>query len=313
MAETSREGTFYFIGVSTQNSAIMQVFPRWMETLGLPGVRIQGIDHPLNDSRENYRATVKGIKEAPPALGALVTSHKIDLSSATGDLFDSLDPLAQITGEISCISKRGGELHGHALDPISAGNSLDDILGQSFFKGNQAQVLCFGAGGAGKAIGLHFARMVDSGDRPHRIVVVDVLPERLDEFASMMAAHSKEMEIETKLGEMAGQNDALVSALPPGSLVINATGLGKDRPGSPVSDAAAFPENGIAWDTNYRGELDFLRQAERQRESRGLKVEDGWGYFLHGWSEHIKQVLDIEIPPEMMARLAADAAGLRPS
>ena len=33
-----------------------------------------------------------------------------------------------------------------------------------------------------------------------------------------------------------------MSGLPAGWVVINVTGMGKDTPGSPVSDAAAFPD-----------------------------------------------------------------------
>ena len=53
-------------------------------------------------------------------------------------------------------------------------------------------------------------------------------------------------------------NDRLVGRLKPSSLVVNATGLGKDAPGSPITDNAQFPAKGIAWDFNYRGELAFL-------------------------------------------------------
>lgn len=312
MAEGPVERTFYFIGVSTSRSSIMQVFPRWMDTLGCPGVRIQGIDHPLHDRAARYRRTVALLRDDPTALGALVTSHKIDVFDAASDLFGRLDSLAQITGEISCISKRGGELLGHALDPITAGRSLDGMLGPGYFDGG-AQVLCFGAGGAGKAIALHFASKRHPADRPQQLVMVDVLPERLEQFGRMLQDHAGGLAVDTVPGASLEGNDALLAALPPRSLVINATGLGKDRPGSPVSDHAVFPENGLAWDTNYRGALDFLRQAERQRDSRSLRVEDGWSYFLHGWSEHIQQVLDIQISPSIMSRLAADAAGLRPA
>ena len=84
--------------------------------------------------------------------------------------------------------------------------------------------------------------------------------------------------------------------LSPGSLVINATGLGKDAPGSPLTDAARFPERGIAWDLNYRGDLVFLDQARAQASRRALQVEDGWTYFLHGWTQVIAEVFHIDIP-----------------
>jgi shikimate 5-dehydrogenase len=108
------------------------------------------------------------------------------------------------------------------------------------------------------------------------------------------------------------RNDAAMEALPPGSVVINATGMGKDTPGSPITDRGLFPMNGIAWEINYRGELDFWHQAMAQRESRNLTIEDGWLYFLHGWTQVIAEVLHIEMDPVTFGRLADIAAELRP-
>ena len=70
--------------------------------------------------------------------------------------------------------------------------------------------------------------------------------------------------------------DAVVASLPPGSLVANATGAGKDIPGSPLTDAVVFPRRGVAWEFNYRGDLVFLAQARAQATERELLVADGW-------------------------------------
>jgi shikimate 5-dehydrogenase len=75
--------------------------------------------------------------------------------------------------------------------------------------------------------------------------------------------------------------------LPEGSIVINATGMGKDIPGSPVSDQGLFSKNGNAWEFDYRGQLDFMYKALRQADSRNVFVEDGWVDFLHGWTQVI--------------------------
>ena len=109
-----------------------------------------------------------------------------------------------------------------------------------------------------------------------------------------------------------GANDAILSRLRPGSLVVNATGLGKDAPGSPLTDAARFPERGIAWDLNYRGDLVFLDQARAQQAARALQIENGWTYFLHGWTRVIAEVFGIEIPTsgprfDEIARIAKSA------
>jgi shikimate 5-dehydrogenase len=105
-------------------------------------------------------------------------------------------------------------------------------------------------------------------------------------------------------------NDRVLHNMPAGSLVVNATGLGKDRPGSPITDRARFPRNALAWDFNYRGDLRFLAQARAQQQERDLIVEDGWTYFVHGWTQVIAEVFHIDITPptfSQLSRLAAEA------
>jgi shikimate 5-dehydrogenase len=99
--------------------------------------------------------------------------------------------------------------------------------------------------------------------------------------------------------------------MPEGTVVINATGMGKDSPGSPITWDGLFPRNGLSWEFNYRGELDFLHQSLAQRESRNLRVEDGWLYFVHGWTQVVAQVLHVKLTPELFARLEAAAASTR--
>jgi shikimate 5-dehydrogenase len=84
----------------------------------------------------------------------------------------------------------------------------------------------------------------------------------------------------------------VLAELPAGSLVVNATGLGKDAPGSPLTDTARWPADAIAWDLNYRGDLVFLDQAR----AAGARHEDGWVYFLHGWTQVIAEVFGVAIP-----------------
>jgi shikimate 5-dehydrogenase len=99
----------------------------------------------------------------------------------------------------------------------------------------------------------------------------------------------------------------------PGSLIINATGMGKDLPGSPIGDEERFPEGAIAWDLNYRGDLDFLRQASGQAASRGVRVEDGWQYFIHGWATVMEKVFARPIGADELLAMADVASDVRPS
>jgi len=107
------------------------------------------------------------------------------------------------------------------------------------------------------------------------------------------------------------ENDAVLHKLPPHSLVVNATGLGKDRPGSPLTDNARFPADSLVWELNYRGDLDFMKQALRQQKDQRLHVEDGWIYFIHGWTQVISEVFHIPIEGEVFKRLESIAMSIR--
>lgn len=308
---TRRVPTMDFIGVTTTRSSIMRVFPLWMRELGRPEVALEGVDLKIHDEPRAYRAAVAQIKDDPLSLGALVTTHKIDLYEAAKDMFDFLDPYATICGELSSISKRDGRLEGHAKDPITAGLSMDAIVPPGYFGRTGAHVLCFGAGGSAVATLLHLMDKSDAVDRPRRFIVVNRSRPRLARLRAMVAARPTDIAVEYVCNADPVRNDAIMAALPDGSVVINATGMGKDIPGSPITDAGRFPGRGIAWEFNYRGELDFLRQARAQAVSGQLTVEDGWLYFLHGWTQVIAQVLHLAVDPPRFAALARLAESVR--
>jgi shikimate 5-dehydrogenase len=303
--------TFYFIGVTTGKSSIMKVFPLWARELGYPEIVMEGIDLKIHDQPENYRAAVAQIKYDPLSLGALVTTHKMDLLEAARDMFEYLDPYAVICGEVSSISKLDGRLEGHAKDPITAGLSMDAILGKDYFSRTGGEVLIFGAGGSSVATLLHLINKTDPGDRPKRFVVVNRSQKRLDTMQAMVKGQLTDIQVVYICNQDPKVNDEIMASMPDHTIVINATGMGKDTPGSPVTDSGLFPMNGIAWDYNYRGELDFLHQAERQVESRGLTVEDGWLYFVHGWAQVVAEVLHIDLTDDLFNRMEALAATVR--
>ncbi len=308
---TKKQPTFYFIGVTTQKSSIIKVFPRWMQVLGRTDIIIEGIDLKIHDTPESYRAVVNQIKQDPLSLGALVTTHKIDLYQAASDMFDYLDPYAQICGEMSCISKCDRHLEGHAKDPITAGLSMDAILGSKYFGRTGGKVLCFGAGGSGVATALHLISKTDPADRPSQFIFTNRSQWRLDHARQMVSSQNTDSTFEYICTDDPHHNDKHMQNLPPHSVIINATGMGKDTPGSPITDQGVFPQNGIAWEFNYRGELDFLHQAEAQKTSRNLTVEDGWLYFLHGWTQVVAQVLHIDLTPQLFKELAQAAEAVR--
>ena len=299
--------TFYFIGVTTTKSAIMKVFPLWTKELGRPEVAIEGIDLKLNDTVEAYRQAVAQIKYDPNSLGGLVTAHKINLYEAAHDLFEYLDPYARVCGEISSISKHEGALEGHAKDPISAGLSLDAVLGEDYFGRTSGEVLSFGPGGSTTAIALHLINKSNGKDRPHRFVVIGHTARSLERLERTLADQKTAIRFEYILNDDPQRNDAILEQMPPASIIINATGMGKDLPGSPITDQGIFPLKSIAWELNYRGELHFIHQAQAQSKTRHVRVEDGWLYFLCGWTQVVGQVYHQEITGDLFDRLAAIA------
>lgn len=306
-----KECTMYFIGVTTAKSSIMKVFPKWSEYLEL-GARMEGFDFVWHDKPERYREVVDFIKRDPMSKGALVTTHKIDLLTAARDKFEFLDPYADILGEISSISKRGNKLCGHAKDPITSGLSLERIVPDGYWKKTGADMLLLGAGGSSLALTMYLKEKKDKGgDIPARIIVDNRSQPRLDEMKKIHKRIGFNIPIEYNLCPDAKDNDKVMASLKPGSMVVNATGLGKDGPGSPLTDAVVFPEKGLVWEFNYRGDLVFLDQARAQEKARGLRIVDGWDYFIYGWTRVIAEVFDIDIPVsgsgfDAISRIAAE-------
>ena len=287
--------TMYFIGVTTGKSSIMKVFPAWAEHLGLNAV-MSGIDFAPNSDPAAYRAAVEFIKADPLSLGALVTTHKMNLLKASRDLFDELDLYAQTLGEISSISKRGGRLVGHAKDPISAGASYEAIVPAGHWA--QGGALCIlGSGGSSLALTLYLHNKAKAGGEvPQRIVVTARREASLAEMRHVHHDIGFAIPIDYRLAPTPVEADAIVAGLPATSMVVNATGLGKDGPGSPLTDSCQWPERGLVWEFNYRGDLVFLDQARAAAATRTLTVHDGWVYFIHGWTRVIAEVFDVNIP-----------------
>lgn len=298
-----------FVGVTTASSSIMKVFPLWADILGLPTRTLVGHDLPMDADPAQYRAMVEQIRDDPHHRGALVTTHKMNVYAAASDLFDELDPFAVSCSEISSISKRGRTLSGRAKDPITVDLALNDFLPADHFARTGGAVVILGAGGSGTALSWALAERADA---PSKITVTARTQDKLDHLREVHRQHgTREGLIEYVVTASPEDADALVAAAPAGSVIANATGLGKDRPGSPLTDDVVFPERAYVWEFNYRGSLEFLHQAEAQAATRGLHVVDGWRYFIHGWSQVVADVFELDLTPEVVERLAGAAESVR--
>jgi len=283
----------YFLGVTTGQSSIHRLFPKWASLAGLGETELTGLDIAVNAPETAFREALRRMADDPYSQGALVTTHKTSVYAHARDMFEEFDGDADFLGEVSCIVQRGRRFEGIAIDTLTAGLSLQAIVGDKPFPGS---VLIMGAGGAGLALAVVLSRRHTVA----RVILTDVSAGRLVEIADRVPA-------EFVLVNGPEDHDRLAAALPPGSLIVNATGMGKDRPGCPVTEQASFPAGSIAWDFNYRGDLRFLECAR----ARGATAVDGWSYFLHGWSEIMARVFGFELTPELFAAMQDAAPEVR--
>ena len=297
-----------FVGVSTAGSAVFALFPEWARLLGMQA-ELQGVDVAADGEPHVFRSIVERTR-APDVLGAVITGHKTRIFEHGRDLLQDLDSDARLCREISVIAHRGNRLVGAAIDPPAFRGALAEILVKSAWRGGSALVL-FGAGGAATAL---LAAMFGSGTRmapPDRVVVFDIDARRLEIARSLMRYLAPTVPLELHLASSERGADATdFSSIAPGSLLVNATGLGKDRAGSPLGLPAAWPTEAIVWDLNYRGELSFLRDAQAQAAKRRLSVWDGWPLFIRGWSEALERLRGTSMTDHELAAMRSVADNL---
>ncbi len=287
--------TVWFVGVSTASSLVHDAVAFWGPLLGVDVV-IEGRDLPVDAARDDYRRLVADLARDDTAAGAVVTTHKVALLGAARHLLAGIDEVADSCGEVNALRRSSAGLVGFARDPVSVGRVVDRI-----WPADAGNVLCLGAGGTAVALARHV-----STTRPDvRIAYTDTRQAALDHLAAVVGDR-----VERHLGP--GPWDHLVEVAPPGSLIVNATGMGKDRPGSPLSPETSFPRRAVVWELNYRGQLSFLRHAQGQAIDRDLLVHDGWQLFCHGWAAALAAVLDVPDDPELGERFVVAAAAIRP-
>jgi shikimate dehydrogenase len=312
-----------FLGISTAGSLAHRTFPGWSR-LFCPEAVLRGADLPAGASPAEFRDLVAAMIANPRVLGAVVTSHKLRLFRACQGLVDYVEPLVALTEEIAGLNTRD-RVRAFARDAQSLDIILDGIGGPAGPAGlggaGPRPMLCIGAGGA--AIALMLAMRLDiagtlAAQRPiiragqaarGPLTIVGRDQESLDNVRA----------VRDRCGIPAGgaglmlapDQDAVArqaGSAAPRTVVINATGLGKIAPCSPLPDQAPFPPDSVAWDFNYRGPLTFLDQARRA----GVATEDGWDYFVAGWSAALAAITGQELTAGLLGQAVRSARPFRP-
>jgi shikimate dehydrogenase len=276
-----------FVGVDTGGSRIHREFPAWAARLGRPEWTLRGVDLPLTAPAAAHRELVAAVAANPNVAGAVVTSHKLRLHRAAAELLRRTDALADLTLEINVLARTAdGGVDGFARDPLA----LAAVLHRFGVAGRD--VVVYGAGGAGTALLL--ALTLDEQRRPRDITVVDT------DDAALAALRATAERCSVLDDRLRLHSPATAPArLPDHALVVNATGLGKDRPGSPLPPGTVLPPTATAWDFNYRGDLTFLADARAQ----GATAVDGWDYFVAGWGAALTAIAGVPFTAGLVADL----------
>lgn len=290
-----------FIGVTTKKSIVNHIFPEWIKMLG-SDLLLECIDIPMNSAEEDYGFYANKIKTDASILGALVTTHKSSLYKSAKDFFDELAESSVKFGEIGCVYKRNTRMIGEATDVLTIKHAFENIcLAHQGSPNTSSDICILGCGGAGVA--LAYVLLSNQSQFTGEVIMTDAKTERVKDAKNSLQQYDTKNRLIIQVVEDMSKNDAVVESLRESSFVVNATGMGKDIPGSPIFTKTLFPKGGCVWEYNYRGELGFYRLAMSQKEGQQLSVFDGFDYFLYGWSTVISRVLNITINDELFMRL----------
>jgi shikimate 5-dehydrogenase len=284
-----------FLGVSTGHSAVHRLFGEWTSCLGVP-LTLKGQDVPLGAPPAAYRRLVEEWRPATSRVqGVLVTSHKTALFDAAADLVDEITPDARRLREIGLIYRRGSRLIADAADSEANQHVARRLLGGSpTWKQGDKTAIVLGGGGAGVALTYSLAHARDL--ECSSVTVAESNPRRAETVRDLVRTWQATVPI--AIATVGSSADEIVGSAGPGSLIANATGLGKDRPGSPVTADVRFPLGSFVWDFNYRfvrqDSPTFLETASAQAAERGLTIEDGWHYFVLGWLVVMSRVVGVD-------------------
>ena len=167
-------------------------------------------------------------------------------------------------------------------------------------------------GGSTIALTWHLMQRSRGADRPSRIIVSNRSAARLEEIRAFTRELDSGVPTEYVLAPRPPTTTRCSRASSPDPSIINATGLGKDAPGSPLTRRRALSRAARSSGTSTIAAISFssIRRA-RSAIERDLQIEDGWTYFLHGWTQVIAEVFHIDIPTSGPAFAALSEIAMR--
>jgi shikimate dehydrogenase len=278
-----------FLGASASRSHVHAYFPHWASILG-EDATISSYELPIGAPPDAYSEFGEFLLRDAENIGCVITNHKLDAYRLCLDFHFPLEPTSRALEVVSCMRRANGSLIGNAEEVQAVDRAIQTICWRRD-GGQFSEVIIFGAGGAGRALAYSIARRVHI-HHIAKITVTDTNPHRIADLARLANDWATRIPIRAALVGHGTTNDDIVEAAISPALIINATGLGKDFEGSPVSSSLVFPTGSTLWDLNYRGDLEYLAHGRAQSD---VSTHSGFELFVSSWIEALSYIFAVPV------------------
>ena len=275
-----KKPTIYLVGTEPLPEGLLDVYPKWARRFGHRSTAIVPVTAPTESHAGEYQRFVDFLRDEYNAVGAVMVSQASSLFEHTRQLFDGFDDDTELLGEIGVALRAPGTLS--ALSP--AKNAALQAYEHTFGVDSEpTEVLIIGANGPARALALALSSSAGPSG-PRRVCLTTLDGKSMTDMRQRVADLPEDRRPTLRHIESQLEHDRLVTLLPPGSLVVNATRpVDEDTP-SPVGSAALFPKNGLVWDLEAVGiSSPFLDKARQQRRERDLRLADGPIFHHYQW------------------------------
>lgn len=295
-----KKPTVYIVGVQPLPQELLDALPKWARRFGHRSTAIVPVAVTSDPDVAGYQAFVDFLRDEYHAVGAIMVSHADALFDYTRQMFDELTGDTQLLGEIGVAVRSPGNLTGLAPAKNAALQAYQHVFGGD---SDPEEVLIIGASAPARALALALSGATN-GSGPRRVALTTLDGKSMSDMRQRIAGLPEEQRPELRHIQSQLEHDRLVTLLPPGSLVVNATEADDEDTASPVGDAALFPQNGLVWDLDAVGiSSPFLDKARQQRSARGLRLADGPAFHQIQWIAATAAVFGAETTPADIKRM----------
>ena len=267
-----KKPTVYVVGAQPLPQALLDVYPKWARKFGHRSTAIVPVSAPSESDASEYRRFIDFLRDEYNAVGAVMVSQASTLFEHTRQLFDGFDDDTELLGEIGVAVRAPGTLSALAPAKGAAQQAYEHMFGDDI---DPPEVLIIGANGPARALALALSSSTGKSG-PRRVCLTTLDGKSMTDMRQRVADLPEDRRPTLRHIQSQLEHDRLVTLLPPGSLIVNATVHANADTPSPVGPAALFPKNGLVWDLDAIGiSSPFLDKARQQRRERGLRLADG--------------------------------------